>query len=68
MDGSPVDAQLLRDMVDGALADGANPGKISYASYSAVTLSHVLGAQMNKAVGLALIHLAVLTTPMRWSS
>ncbi len=34
----------------------ANPGKLSYASYSAGTLSHVLGLQLNQAAGIDLLH------------
>ncbi len=34
----------------------ARPGKVSYASYSAGTLSHVLGLQLNKAAGLDMQH------------
>ena len=34
----------------------ANPGKVSYASYTPGTLSHVLGLQLNKAAGLDMTH------------
>ncbi|WP_374664645.1 Bug family tripartite tricarboxylate transporter substrate binding protein [Ramlibacter sp.] len=34
----------------------ARPGKVSYASYSAGTLSHVMGLQLNKAAGLDMQH------------
>jgi tripartite-type tricarboxylate transporter receptor subunit TctC len=34
----------------------ANPGKISYASYSAGTISHTLGLELNKAAGLTMTH------------
>lgn len=34
----------------------ANPGKVSYASYSPGTVSHVLGLQLNKAAGLDMTH------------
>jgi tripartite-type tricarboxylate transporter receptor subunit TctC len=34
----------------------ANPGKINYASYSAGTLSHVLGLLLNKEAGIDLTH------------
>lgn len=34
----------------------ANPGKISYASYSAGTVSHTLGLQLNKLAGLDMLH------------
>jgi tripartite-type tricarboxylate transporter receptor subunit TctC len=34
----------------------ANPGKVNYASYSAGTMSHVLGLQLNQAAGLDMTH------------
>ena len=34
----------------------ANPGKVSFASYSPGTLSHVLGLQFNKSAGLDMVH------------
>jgi tripartite-type tricarboxylate transporter receptor subunit TctC len=34
----------------------ANPGKVSYASYSPGTLSHVLGLLLNQAAGIDLLH------------
>jgi tripartite-type tricarboxylate transporter receptor subunit TctC len=34
----------------------ANPGKVNYASYSAGTLSHVLGLLLNKEAGIDLMH------------
>jgi tripartite-type tricarboxylate transporter receptor subunit TctC len=34
----------------------ANPGKVSYASYSPGTISHVLGLQLNKAAGIDMTH------------
>jgi tripartite-type tricarboxylate transporter receptor subunit TctC len=34
----------------------ANPGKVSYASYSPGTVSHVLGLQLNKAAGIDMTH------------
>lgn len=34
----------------------ANPGKVNYASYSAGTLSHVLGLLLNQATGIELTH------------
>ena len=34
----------------------ANPGKVNYASYSAGTLSHVLGLLLNQAAGIDLSH------------
>ena len=37
----------------------ANPGKVSYASYSAGTVSHVMGLQLNKAAGIDMAHVGV---------
>ena len=34
----------------------SNPGKVNYASYSAGTVSHVLGLQLNKAAGIDMTH------------
>ena len=34
----------------------ANPGRVNYASYSAGTMSHVLGLQLNQAAGLDMTH------------
>ncbi|HET7528534.1 MAG TPA: tripartite tricarboxylate transporter substrate binding protein, partial [Burkholderiaceae bacterium] len=34
----------------------ANPGKVNYASYSAGTLSHVLGLLLNQSAGIDLMH------------
>jgi tripartite-type tricarboxylate transporter receptor subunit TctC len=34
----------------------ANPGKVSYASYSPGTLSHVMGLQLDKAAGIDMTH------------
>ena len=34
----------------------ANPGKINYASYSAGTISHTMGLELNKAAGIAMTH------------
>ena len=36
----------------------ANPGRVNYASYSAGTLSHVMGLQLNQAAGLDMTHVA----------
>lgn len=41
----------------------ANPGKISYASYSAGTLSHVMGLQLNKAAGFEMSHVGYKGAP-----
>ncbi|HSV45581.1 MAG TPA: tripartite tricarboxylate transporter substrate binding protein [Ramlibacter sp.] len=40
-----------------------SPGKISYASYSAGTLSHVLGLQMAKVAGLDMTHVGYKGSP-----
>ena len=34
----------------------ANPGKLTYASYSPGTMSHILGLQLNRAAGIDLVH------------
>lgn len=41
----------------------ANPGKVSFASYTAGTLSHVLGLQMNALAGLDMQHVAYKGSP-----
>ena len=41
----------------------ANPGKISYASYSAGTLSHIMGIRLNKAAGLDMQHVPYKGSP-----
>jgi tripartite-type tricarboxylate transporter receptor subunit TctC len=41
----------------------ANPGKVSYASYSAGTVSHVMGLQLNKAAGLDMVHVGYKGSP-----
>ena len=41
----------------------ANPGKVSYASYSAGTISHVMGLQLNKAAGIDMSHVGYKGTP-----
>jgi tripartite-type tricarboxylate transporter receptor subunit TctC len=41
----------------------ANPGKTSFASYSAGTLSHVMGLQLNKAAGLDMQHIGYKGSP-----
>jgi tripartite-type tricarboxylate transporter receptor subunit TctC len=48
-----VQANSLKDLV--ALAR-QQPGKLSYASYSPGTLSHVEGLLLNKAAGIELVH------------
>lgn len=52
--GNPsVPAKTLRELVTYVKA---NPGKVNYASYTAGTLSHVLGLQLNKAAGIDMTH------------
>lgn len=41
----------------------ANPGKVNYASYSAGTISHVMGLQLNKAANIDMVHIAYKGTP-----
>jgi tripartite-type tricarboxylate transporter receptor subunit TctC len=41
----------------------ANPGKVSYASYSAGTISHVMGLQLNKLAGIDMSHVAYKGSP-----
>ncbi|MDM0085452.1 tripartite tricarboxylate transporter substrate binding protein [Variovorax sp. J31P179] len=41
----------------------ANPGKVSYASYSAGTVSHVLGLQLNKTAGIDMAHIGYKGSP-----
>lgn len=41
----------------------SQPGKISFASYSPGTLSHVLGLQLNKAAGLDMQHIGYKGSP-----
>ncbi|WP_157730965.1 tripartite tricarboxylate transporter substrate-binding protein [Variovorax sp. HW608] len=49
--GAPsVPAKDLRQLVSYAKTQ---PGKVSYASYNAGTMSHLLGLQFNKAAGIA---------------
>lgn len=41
----------------------ANPGKVSYASYSAGTISHTMGLTLNKAAGIDLNHVPYKGSP-----
>jgi len=41
----------------------ANRGKVSYASYSAGTVSHVMGLQLNKAAGIDMSHIGYKGSP-----
>lgn len=42
----------------------AHPGKLSYASYSAGTISHTLGLALNKAAGIDLAHVPYKGSPL----
>jgi tripartite-type tricarboxylate transporter receptor subunit TctC len=50
-----VPANNLKELIAYAKA---NPGKLSYASYSPGTMSHVLGLILNQAAGIELLHVA----------
>lgn len=41
----------------------ANPGKISYASYSTGTISHTMGLELNKAAGIDMTHVPYKGSP-----
>lgn len=41
----------------------ANPGKVSFASYTPGTLSHVMGLQLNKSAGLDMVHVGYKGSP-----
>jgi tripartite-type tricarboxylate transporter receptor subunit TctC len=41
----------------------ANPGKVNYASYSAGTISRVMGLQLNKAAGIEMARIAYKGAP-----
>ncbi|MDM0015787.1 tripartite tricarboxylate transporter substrate binding protein [Variovorax sp. J22P168] len=59
--GNPaVPARTLPELVSYVKA---NPGKVSYASYSAGTVSHVMGLQLNKAAGIDMTHVGYKGTP-----
>jgi tripartite-type tricarboxylate transporter receptor subunit TctC len=61
MVGNPaVPAKTLADVIAYVKA---NPGKVTYASYSAGTVSHVMGLQMNQAAGLDMAHVAYKGSP-----
>lgn len=55
-----VPANTLPEFVNHARA---NKGKINYASYSAGTLSHTLGVELNKLAGLDMVHIAYKGSP-----
>jgi tripartite-type tricarboxylate transporter receptor subunit TctC len=54
MVGNPsVPAKTLPELIDHVKA---NPGKVSVASYTAGTISHVMGLQLNQAAGIDMTH------------
>lgn len=59
--GNPsVPAKNLSELV--AWAE-ANPGKLSYASYSTGSISHTLGLELNKAAGMDMVHVGYKGSP-----
>lgn len=55
-----IPANTLPEFVNYAKA---NKGKINFASYSAGTLSHTLGIELNKLAGLDMVHIAYKGSP-----
>ncbi|SFN51535.1 tripartite tricarboxylate transporter substrate binding protein [Variovorax sp. OV329] len=61
MVGNPsVPAKSLSELIGFVKA---NPGKVSYASYSAGTVSHIMGLQLNKAAGIDMTHVGYKGSP-----
>jgi len=61
MVGHPsLPARTLKEVVSYVKA---HPGKVSYASYSAGSVSHVMGLQLNKAAGIDMTHIAYKGSP-----
>lgn len=61
MVGAPnLQANTLKEVVAHVKA---NPGKISYASYSTGTMSHTLGLEFNKLAGLDMMHVGYKGSP-----
>jgi tripartite-type tricarboxylate transporter receptor subunit TctC len=58
--GLALPAKSLSDVVAYAKA---NPGRLSYASYSAGTISHTMGLELNKAAGIDLNHVPYKGSP-----
>jgi tripartite-type tricarboxylate transporter receptor subunit TctC len=57
-------AQLPASDLAGLIAHAkANKGKINFASYSAGTVSHTLGLELNKAAGLDMLHVPYKGSP-----
>ena len=55
---------LKADSLADVIADAkANPGKVSYASYSAGTVSHYAGLVLNRATGIDLVHVPYKGSP-----
>jgi tripartite-type tricarboxylate transporter receptor subunit TctC len=55
-----VPAKTVAELVAWARS---NPGKVSYASYSAGTLAHVLGLVLNQSAGIQLVHVGYRGSP-----
>jgi tripartite-type tricarboxylate transporter receptor subunit TctC len=53
----------IKDLKDMVAYVKANPGKTNFASYSAGTLSHVMGLQLNQAAGLDMQHVGYKGSP-----
>ena len=59
--GNP--ALPARNLAEVVAASRASPGKLSYASYSAGTISHTMGLELNKAAGIDLAHVPYRGSP-----
>lgn len=53
----------VRNVAEMAAYVKAHPGKVSYASYSPGTLSHIKGAQFNKIIGADMVHVGYKGSP-----
>ena len=58
--GPQLPAKTLKDVIAHVKA---NPGKVSYASYSAGTVSHTLGVELNSLAGLDMQHVGYKGSP-----
>ena len=56
-----IKAQSLQELIAYAKA---NPGKLSYASYSSGTVSHYAGLVLNRAAGIELVHVPYKGSPL----